>query len=220
MAHPSGLLALAVLLAAAPARAQEADGPSDGELVGGGLAMAVPTYFLGVVVHEGSHAVAAELVGGDTTEVHLWPGHNPHTGHFQFGWTRVRGLEGRGERIFFLAAPKIPDALLFGGYALLYATDSLPEDRWWHLTVQVLATGFWVDFAKDVVVFHDGNDVVRIFTYLGWEDEWERLPARLVYGALSAAAGYVLWLGWRDLFQKDNGATASPVVAPIYTLSF
>jgi hypothetical protein len=223
-------VALVLLALAAPARAQEAyDGPTDGELVAGGLAMALPMYMLGVAVHEGTHAVAAELVGADTTDIHLWPGRNPYNGHFQFGWTRVRGLGGTGERIFFLAAPKIPDALLLGGYALLYAYDGLPESRWWHLTVQVLATGFWIDFAKDVLVFHDGNDIVRVFSYLGLDDEWERLPARIAYAAVSVAAGYVVWLGWEDLFTKDNGATSSPlrepsgervISAPVLSVSF
>jgi hypothetical protein len=199
------VLALAVaLLVAAPAAAH-ADEPSDGELVAGGLGLAIPTYFLGVVLHEGSHAVVAELVGADVTQLRLWPGRNPSNGHFQFGWTRVKGLpRGRGTRIFFLSAPKITDLLLLGGYGALYATDSLPEGEWGHLVIQVLATGLLVDFAKDVFVFHDGNDMVRIYDHLGLDNEWKRLPARVLHAAASVGLGYLIWRGYQDLFAKND----------------
>jgi hypothetical protein len=198
------VVASALVLAAAPARADE---PTDGELVAGGLGLAIPTYFLGVVLHEGSHAVAAELVGADVTQLRLWPGKNPSNGHFQFGWTRVKGLpKGRGTRVFFLSAPKITDLVLLGGYGALYATESMPEGEWGHLAIQVLATGLWVDFVKDVFVFHDGNDMVRIYNHLGLDNEWKRLPARILHAAASAGLGYLIWLGYEDLFAKNDQA--------------
>ena len=179
--------------------------PSDRQLVYAGIGMALPDYVLGVTLHEGSHAVAAELLGGDVTELHLWPGRNPRTGHFQFGWTSVRGLpRSHGAQIFFLVAPKITDAVMLAGYGLLYATDSLPSNRWGWLTLQVLATGFWVDFAKDVLVFHRFNDVVRVFDHLGLDSEWKRLPARLVYALVDVATAYVIYLGYRDMFRADD----------------
>lgn len=192
------------LLLAAPASAH-ADEPTDGELVAGGLAMAIPTYFLGVALHEGSHGLAAELVGADVTQLRLWPGRNPSNGAFQFGWTRVTGLpRGRGTRIFFLSAPKITDLLLLGGYAALYATESMPDGEWGHLTLQVLATGLWVDFVKDVFVFHSANDMVRIYNHLGLDNEWKRLPARVVHAAASFGLGYLIWRGYDDLFAKND----------------
>jgi hypothetical protein len=203
------VLAAALVFGAAPAHADE---PSDGELVAGGLGLAIPTYFVGVVLHEGSHAVAAELVGADVTQLRLWPGKNPSNGHFQFGWTRVKGLpRGRGTRIFFLSAPKITDLLLLGGYSTLYATDSLPRgSEWGHLVIQVLATGLWVDFVKDVFVFHDGNDMVRIYDHLGLDNEWKRLPARVLHLAASVGLGYVIWRGYEELFAKNNDPAAVP----------
>jgi hypothetical protein len=207
------LLALAAafgVTATGAARAH-ADDPTDGELVAGGLALALPTYFVGVVLHEGSHAVAAELVGADVTQLHLWPGRNPVNGAFQFGWTRVKGLpRGRGTRTFFLSAPKLTDLALLGGYGALYATDSLPEGEWGHLVVQVLATGLWVDFTKDVFVFHSANDMVRIYDHWGLDNEWKRLPARVLHAAASAGLGYLIWRGYEDLFAKND-----PVAVPL-----
>ncbi len=211
-------------LTACPARAA-ADEPSDGELVAGGLAMALPTYMIGVVAHEGSHALAAELVGGDTTDLHLWPGRNPYNGAFQFGWTRVVGLEGRAERLFFYMAPKITDLVMLGSYGALYALDGLPDNAWGHLTLQVLATGFWVDFSKDVLLWKPTNDVVRFYNLLGLDTELERLPARIVYAAAAFGWAYVLWLGYRDLFASNDEpetSNAADLAAafPILTGSF
>lgn len=204
------VLAAALLLVAAPAHADE---PTDGELVAGGLGLAIPTYFLGVVLHEGSHAVAAELVGGDVTQLRLWPGKNPSNGHFQFGWTRVKNLpKGRGTRIFFLSAPKLTDLVLLGGYGALHATESMPEGEWGHLVIQVLATGLWVDFVKDVFVFHDGNDMVRIYNHLGLDTEWKRLPARVLHAAASVGLGYLIWRGYEDLFAKNDDPAGVPLV--------
>jgi len=53
------LVLVLVVLAAGTARAE----PSDRRLVLTGLALAPPTYLLGVSLHEGSHALAALLVG-------------------------------------------------------------------------------------------------------------------------------------------------------------
>lgn len=196
---------LALLLLAAPAHAE----PSDRHLVYAGLGMAIPDYFVGVTLHEGSHAVAAKLLGGEVTQLHLYPGRNPWTHHFQFGWTATRGVPtSKGATLFFLAAPKITDAVLLGGWSALYFTETHPSNHYLWLGVQVFATGLWVDFAKDVVVFHRFDDVVRIFDALGWHTELSRLPARLVYAAIDAGAGYVVYLGWRELFRSNNVTTA------------
>lgn len=206
---------------AATAHAQEGDdGPSDGVLVGAGLAMVVPTYFVGVTVHEGSHALAARLVGAEVIDLRLYPGRNPVNGAFQFGWARIRGIQSDRERLFFLAAPRIPDVLLLGGYGALAFTDHLPDDRWGLLVLNVLATGFWVDFSKDVLVFNRHNDVVRIYTILGLDTEWKRLPARLVHAAASAGLAYVVWQGWEKLFFAENDGATSPLVAPVFTTTF
>lgn len=205
---------LAIAIVAALGTAAHAE-PSDRHLVYGGLGMALPDYALGVTLHEGSHALAARLVGARVLELHLWPGKNPATGHFQFGWTRVSGLESRGERLFFLIAPKITDLVFLAGYGVLFATDSFPDNRWWWLTVQVLATGFWVDFAKDVLVFHRFNDEVRFLSLLGLDNELERLPARLLHAAISVGIGWTIYLGYRDMFRAND-----PVAVPLWGTSF
>jgi len=195
----------------ATARTARAE-PSDRHLVYAGLGMALPDYMLGVTLHEGTHGVAARLLGAHVTELHLWPGRNPQTHHFQFGWTTVRGLpRGRGKLAFFLLSPKITDAVMLAGFGALYAADALPSNHWWWLTVQVLATGFWVDFAKDVVVFHRFNDVVRVLDAYGLHTEWQRLPVRILYAALDVGAGWLVALGWRDLF-RSNDDTAIPLI--------
>jgi len=208
------LAALAML--SAPAAAE----PSDRALVYAGLGMALPDYVLGVTLHEGSHAVAAWMVGAEVTELHLYPGRNPYNGAFQFGWTRVRGLHGEGAKIFFLGAPKITDTLFLGAWASLYVTDSMPDNRWGHLTIQVLATGFWVDFAKDALVFGRHNDVNRIYTMLGLDTELKKLPARALHAAVSVGMAYYLYLGWRDLFAENNEATSTTLVAPVFSGAF
>ena len=69
------------IAAAAPAARAE---PSDRALVLTGLALAPPTYLVGVALHEGSHALAAVLVGGTVDSLHLFPpGRDPSTGTFR-----------------------------------------------------------------------------------------------------------------------------------------
>ena len=62
----------ALIVLALLARSAAAE-PDNRDLFYAGLAMAPPTYLIGVTLHEGSHALAAELVGGDVTEVRLFP---------------------------------------------------------------------------------------------------------------------------------------------------
>jgi hypothetical protein len=204
------LVVALLVVSASTARAE----PSDRTLVFVGAGLAVPDYFLGVTVHEGSHALAALTLGGHVRKLHLYPGRNPSTHHFQFGWTDVDRLPtSRASLVYFLAAPKISDALLLGGYTALYFTHALPSNRYGWLTLEVLATGFWVDFAKDVVVFHRFDDVVRIFDALGLHDEWHRLPARVLYLAIDIAAAIPVYLGLRDMFRADDAPTTMPLYA-------
>jgi len=116
----AGLIA-AVVAAAATAHAD----PDNSTLFWVGVAMAPPTYVAGVSLHEGSHALAAKLVGANVEELHLFPpGIDPHTDSFRFGWTYVTGLSTRNERVFFYIAPKITDTVLLSGFAALILTDT------------------------------------------------------------------------------------------------
>jgi hypothetical protein len=211
----SAVAAVAIALCPRPAAADE---PSDGELVGVGLGLAIPTYVLGVTLHEGSHALVGKAFGGEVLEMRLYPGRNPRNGAFQFGWVRVRGDFTRGERTAFLLAPKLLDLVMLGGWNALHETDNLPSNTWGNLALLVWATGFWVDFSKDVLVFHSQNDVVKVMAAYGLDDELERLPVRLVYAAVSVGLGYLLYQGYDELFERNNGvegAARDAVVLPI-----
>jgi hypothetical protein len=193
--------------------------PDNTTLVYVGLAMAPPTYVAGVSLHEGSHALAAKLVGADVEELHLFPpGIDPHTKTFRFGWTYVRGLSSRGERAFFYVAPKITDAALLGGFAALVFTGAWPHNRYGQLALTVGATGLWIDFSKDVVLFSPQNDIVHFFDQLCLTG-WRQWPARLVYAGVAGGLAYVVVRGYQKTFD-DPSPTAAPLVLPVLSTSF
>lgn len=204
---------LGIALAVAPARAE----PSDRTLVLTGLALTPPTYVLGVALHEGSHALAAVLVGARVEHLHVFPpGRDPSTNTFRFGWTYVRGLRTRADRIAFYLAPKITDAALLGGFAALVLTGAWPSNRYGQLGLTVLATGLWVDFAKDVVLFSRTNDVVKVFD-LWCLKGWRQVPARLIYAGMVVGLGLVVAHGYRRTFDRAPEMTA---VLPLLATSF
>ncbi len=200
--------ALLTMLAATPAQAE----PSDRDLVLLGVAMIVPTYGVGVVTHEGTHAVAAELLGADTTAFRPWPGRDPRTGAFQMGLTRVRGLVSKRDRLIFFLAPKLTDLVLLGGYLGWYESSAYPAGPYGQLVVTVLATGFWVDFAKDTLAFSRHNDLVKASRLMGLDTEWRRLPLRLGFAAASAGLGYLVWRGHDRLFASNDAEPGAPAV--------
>lgn len=221
-------LTLAGLSRPAPARADL----SDGELVAAGLAMAPPTYVLGVTVHEGSHALIARLLGARVVDFTILPGRDPISGAFHFGRTRVRGLAGSDELGAFFLAPKVTDLAMLGGFAaLLYAGGGADDGAAWPssrvgaLALTVLATGFWVDFAKDVLAFSRHNDVNKAMSLAGLTTEWRRLPVRLAYLAADVALGVLVWQGYRRVFWPSSEAAARAIrpgttTIPLLTASF
>jgi hypothetical protein len=185
--------------------------------------LALPTWLLGTATHEGSHVVAAELVGADTLLYRPWPGRDPLTGAFQMGLTRVRGLRGDGERFLFFMAPKITDVVMLGGYVALYETSAYPDGPYGQLVLVVLATGFWVDFAKDTLAFSRHNDLVKSMSILGARTEWKRLPLRVGMATASVGLGYLVWRGYDRMFAlNDDPGTARtrPLVLPVLTRVF
>jgi hypothetical protein len=206
-----------VALLAGSARAET----TDRDLVYTGLALAVPTYLLGVGLHEGSHALAAKLVGGTVMSVRIFPpGIDPRAHKFRFGWTYVRGLRTRTQKQLFYVAPKITNAVLLGGFAALVFTDAWPSNRYGQLTLTVLATGMWVDFSKDLVSFSPANDVVKLFN--GWcMTGWRQVPARLVYAGVIVGLGAIVARGYQRTFDDpDVTATARELVMPVVTTTF
>jgi hypothetical protein len=188
--------------------------PSNETLVLVGAGMAVPTYVIGVSLHEGSHALAAKLVGAEVDELHLFPpGIDPHVHVFRFGWTYVHGLGSKHAKEFFYLAPKLTDALLLGGFAALAFTSAWPNNKYGQLALTVGATGLWVDFAKDTVLFSPNNDVVKAFD-LWCLFGWRQLPARLVYAAADVGLGLIVAHGYERAFSRNG------VVVPLLRTAF
>lgn len=208
----------ALVILALLARTAAAE-PDNETLVYVGLALAPPTYVAGVSLHEGTHALAAKLVGADVEELHLFPpGVDPHTKTFRFGWTYVRGLHTRGERAFFYVAPKITDAVLLGGFAALVFSGAWPHNRYGQLALTVGATGLWVDFSKDVVLFSPQNDIVHFFDQLCLTG-WRQVPARLVYAGVAGGLAYAVVRGYQKTFT-DPSPSGSALVLPIFSSGF
>jgi hypothetical protein len=182
--------------------------------------MTPPTYFVGVVAHEGSHAIAAKLVGAEVVSISFLPGRDPQTGAFHFGLTRVRGLRGKDEKLFFFLAPKITDAILLGGFGALVLTDAWPTNRYGQLALTVLATGFWVDFSKDVLAFRKSNDVVKVFDLWCLTTTPRQVAARLAYTAAIAGFGYLVYRGYDRTFSDPADPAARTVVFPVFAAGF
>jgi hypothetical protein len=209
------IAAVVVLVAARPALAE----PSNQALVLTGLALAPPTYLVGVTLHESSHALAAVMVGATVDQLHVFPpGRDPSTGTFRFGWTYVRGLRSTGDKVAFYLAPKLTDAVLLGGFAALAFTGAWPQNRYGQLALTVFATGLWVDFSKDVVLFAPTNDVVKVFD-LWCMTGWRQLPARLVYTGLVVGLGFVVAHGYERTFDRSTMAGAT-VAMPLFVTTF
>lgn len=217
------LIVLAAVSASASASAHAE--PSHEKLVVIGAGLALPDYMLGVTLHEGSHALAAELVGADVDELHLFPpGRDPHIHKFRFGWTYVHGLRTNHQRALFYIAPKITDSLLVGAYAALAYTSAWPSNRYGSLALTVFGTGLWIDFTKDLFLFSPTNDVEQFFRVTciqGWR---RTLPARLAYAAVSAGLGILVFRGYEHTFDSPSAPAAarmrSPVLLPILQAAF
>ncbi len=215
------LLGLALVLVAtgrAPARADTGDRPPTDHLVWAGLGMAVPTYFTNVVLHEGSHALVAKMFGGEIVKFKVLP--TTEKGRFYFGYTAYKGRLSRNQKTLFYLAPKLLDTIMLGGFTGLVLGGALPENHYGRLALTVLATGFWVDYSKDVVTFFvPTSDLNRTFALNGLDSFWKRLPWRLLNVAVSAAGAYVVWRGYDKVFEGDPNAAAK-LVMPLLDLRF
>ena len=210
------LVAAVIALGCSTARAE----PSNERLVLVGVGLALPDYLLGVSVHEGSHALAAELLGATVDELHLFPpGTDPRTHTFRWGWTYVHGLHTRGDRVVFYIAPKLTDAVLLGGFAALAFTNAWPSNKYGQLALTVVATGLWVDFAKDVVLFSPNNDVTKVFS-LWCMTGWRHVAARVTYAAIDLGLAYVVYRGYERTFTSSTSTTSTPLVVPLIATAF
>jgi hypothetical protein len=212
----AAVVAAVALALAGPAAAE----PRDRTLFLVGLGLAPPTYLVGVSLHEGSHALAALAVGASVDQLHLFPpGRDPSTGTFRFGWTYVHGLTGKAEQLAFFLAPKLTDAALLGGFAALVYTGAWPHNRYGQLGLTVFATGLWIDFAKDVVLFAPTNDVVKAFD-LWCLTGWRQLPARLLYAGAAVGLGVVVWRGYDRTFERTLHPAPALLTLPVFATTF
>ena len=88
----------------------------------------------------------------------------------------------------------------------------------------VFATGLWVDFSKDVVLFSPTNDVVKAFDLMGVTG-WGQLPARLVYAGMVVGLGLIAVRGYERTFERAPTpaaarAAAMPRIVPLAVTTF
>lgn len=214
-------LAMCLLVACFIVTPVSAEGtPDDSDLVLAGLAMAPPTYLLGVATHEGSHAIAAKIIGLEVTDFKVLPGWHPETGAFYFGFTRVRGHMTKGEETFLNLAPKITNAIMLGSYALALNYDAMPENRYGRLAFAVLATGAWVDFSKDIFSPWRRNDMNVTYELWGADTFWKQLPWYLLHAGLSTIAFVTILDGYESAFKHDEPSNLNSAIAPILWINF
>ncbi len=201
-------LATAAMIFGTPGgSAQAQDEAPTAKLVAAGFAMALPTYWLGVTAHEGSHALMGKLLGAKVTSFSVLPGRYGRKKTFYFGYVTVSGLRTDRQRTLFWLAPKLTDLLLLTGYAGLSLSGNLPDNRYGALALTVLATGFTIDFGKDVISRRRGNDMVKIYNANGAATELTRFPFRVAQAALTVASGYAIYRGYRHVLDDRTEPT-------------
>ena len=213
---PVAVLIAVLLGARAPARAAER--PSTEALVGIGLGLAVPVYFLDVALHEGSHALMASAFGANVVEMRVLP--SRYNGRMYFGLTRWEGQLERHQLAWVLISPTMVHGALLTGYAFLVGLGGLPSNAYAQLGLAVLATGSWVDFSKDIVAFTLGNDIMKLHYIYGRQRESQRFPYRVLHAALSAAAGYFVVKGWISVFSPAAPAPPPMLSIPLFRTAF
>jgi hypothetical protein len=212
------LVVAIALLVPVPAAAQTADRPSTGRLVAVGAATAVPTYWAEVLLHEGMHALTAKAFGAQVLQFAVLPGRYGPQRRFYFGYVSYRGQLTLGQQTLFLLAPKLDDLVWLGGYAALVGFGGIPENHYAQVVLAVVATGFWIDFTKDLLQFWHPADVDVALARNGARTFLQRLPWRLLHVGISAAAAIALVEGWKSAFAHPAGSAA--LLVPILSARF
>ncbi|MBI3555849.1 MAG: hypothetical protein HY074_06275 [Deltaproteobacteria bacterium] len=207
------------LAAAQPAPVKKEPGAL--QLVLEGVAMSIPEYILGVAKHEGSHALAVVIVGGKVTGMDLIP--KMYNGSIRFGETSWQGTFTPAQDAFVDMAPKITDLTVMAAYTAALETGFYPENKHLQLLLLVVATSAWVDFSKDIFTKNPDNDTVKAWNDFGITTESQRLPYRILWGALAAGGAIEIGRGFYKLFKhgkeppKDkNRASVDVSIGPAY----
>src|SRR5262245_13673020 len=95
--------------------------PSTAALIGVGLPMLLGDFFLQDTLHEGSHCLMTEMVGGHCLGIKIWPSKNEN-GNWTMGETYWSNINGENRELAVLLAPKATDLLMLGGYTALLET--------------------------------------------------------------------------------------------------
>lgn len=187
-------------------------------LLASGL-MAIADYFVQTTVHEGAHALTAELFGSHVTKFRILP--ERVNGDLRFGYVRYKGRLSRDERALFLLAPKIANFMILAGYTLMFETDSMPENRYAQLAILIAASGAAIDFIKDVVDTRKNSDMPRVFELYNFSHDQE-IAARVLQMAIVSFAVVEIGRGFYRLFtnasatdkMKESGGVPFFIIGP------
>ncbi|MBI3544693.1 MAG: hypothetical protein HY075_15595 [Deltaproteobacteria bacterium] len=182
-------------------------GPSNALLLLEGVGMALPEYFRGVAQHEGSHALAVILVGGKVESIDILP--KMFNGHIRFGETQWSGNFTKAQDTFVDMAPKITDLTIMAAYTAAFESGIYPDNKHLQLLLLVVATSAWIDFSKDLFTTRDDNDTVKAWNNYGLTTETQRLPYRILWGALAAGGALEIGRGFYRLFSHKSPAKDS-----------
>jgi hypothetical protein len=180
-----------------------------------GLGLAPVEFFISTALHEGSHALAIEAVGGKVTDFQPYP--HQHEGMpFRFGDVHWEGNVSQSEQALTTVAPMLLDTAVIGTYGGLVLGNALPQNRFAKMGMFVFAAGHWVDLANHIIARNELTDTRKIERYFqtehGLTQAQSRLAVRGSQALVLAAGGYFLYRGLKDIFKPNKILDSSQLV--------
>jgi hypothetical protein len=241
------LLSLAVLLATnvfgvEVARAEDELSTFKANVEGAGWLF--PTFTLQTVLHEGSHALAARLIGAEDVQI-TWLIIDGWTTGAKTRWSKQSNLKLRikksdaesyaafkrraalereawlrhvaREEAFVSLAPQITNLATLTTYTLLQELG-VPSNEQLRLPLLVMAFWAWADLAAQLLPI-DRQDVEKTYGRLRLTS-WQRIPFRVVHLGLVVLGGYYLSRGYNSIFDDRNSGAATPKMVVPLSISF
>jgi len=145
-----------------------------------GVGLAPLELFLGITIHEGSHALWAKAMGATILEFKPWP-HVDRDG-FYFGAmvNSTKKSWSAKNHILIYAAPMVTDAVVLMTYGGLVLSDALPENKYAQMVMFVFAAGHLVDMTNHMVARNKHTDTAMIEKLLVKDKGWKKWQARLM----------------------------------------